>query len=219
MTARHIIFDCDGVLVDSEPLSMRADVLLLREYGIHMTEQEAHRRFVGKTFQAMLDELAVELGIAISATLTGQKDDLIEAMYRKELQIVPGVAGMLDELQRSGLSFSIASNSPKRRVELALDLTNIADFFDAITTKEDVDRAKPAPDVYALAAQLSGFATTQCMAVEDSTTGVTAAVAANLKTVGFTGTHHEPAQHGRELSALGASHVITSMTDLIKLTR
>ena len=130
MSLRHIIFDCDGVLVDSEPLSMRADVELLREFGITMSEAEAHARFVGTTFQAMLDMMTTQYGTQFPPGLNDVKNRRVEAMYRSDLKIVDGVKNVLEQLKRRGLSMSIGSNSPKARVELAVELTGIANFFD-----------------------------------------------------------------------------------------
>jgi HAD superfamily hydrolase (TIGR01509 family) len=211
---KHIIFDCDGVLVDSETLSMRADVSLLKRHGIIITEHEAHRRFVGKTFEAMLDEMAMESGVIFPPGLSQQKDRLLEEMFQSDLQIVTGVVTVLRELENRGLTFSVASNSPKARVALALQLTNITGHFASISTFEDVDNGKPAPDVYLRAVAVSGFTPEQCVAVEDSTTGVKSAVAANLKTFAFTGTHHDPHHHAKTLVALGADRAFETMSEL-----
>jgi HAD superfamily hydrolase (TIGR01509 family) len=211
---RHIIFDCDGVLVDSERLSMRADIELVARHGIVIGEEEAHHRFVGKTFQAMLDELSAEYRIALPSSLVADKDTLIEDMFRRELKGVPGITSALRALQGSGLTFSIASNSPGRRVVLALQLVGLADFFQAITTKDDVPNGKPSPDVFLRAVEGSGYGLSHCIAVEDSTTGMTAAVAAGLRTVGFTGTHPDPDVQGRRLLDLGAASIVHDMHQL-----
>ncbi len=214
MTTRHIIFDCDGVLVDSEPLSMRADVMLLRRHGIAITGAEAHARFVGKTFEAMLVEMTREHGVAFPPGLNAEKDRTLEQMYVTELQIVPGVCEVLETLRARGVSFSVASNSPRARVELALRLTGITALFERIVTFEDVARGKPAPDVFLRAVELSGFGASACLAIEDSMTGVTAAVAAGLRTLGFVGTHHAPHAHGLGLARLGAKHIFAAMQEL-----
>lgn len=215
MKLKHIIFDCDGVLVDSEPLSMRADVLLLKRYGIEISETEAHQRFVGTTFQAMLDMMSQQFGTLFPPDLDQVKNHMVEELYRTELQAVTGVEEVLRAIKARGLSMSIASNSPKKRVELAVDLTGIASFFDAITSFEEVKRGKPAPDVFLKAAERAGAAPSQCLVVEDSLTGSTAALAAVIRTIGFTGTHAEPETHSRDLLALGVSAVIADMSDLL----
>ena len=215
MTLKHVIFDCDGVLVDSEPLSMRADVMLLKQHGIEISEAEAHNRFVGTTFQAMLDMMTEQFGTAFPPGLHAVKNTMVEALYRSELKIVPGVVDVLDHLKAHGVTISIGSNSPKKRVELAVELVGIADRFDRIVSYEDVANGKPAPDIFLQASQLAGAALDECLVVEDSLTGVTAAVAAGIRTIGFTGTHGHPSQHAKDLRQVGAAVVIARMGELV----
>ncbi len=215
MKLKHIIFDCDGVLVDSEPLSMRADVLLLKRYGIEISEAEAHQRFVGTTFQAMLDMMSRQFGTTFPPDLDQVKNHMVEELYLAELQAVAGVNEVLRAIKTKGLSMSIASNSPKKRVELAVALTGIASYFEAITSFEDVARGKPAPDVFLKSAERAGAAPLQCLVIEDSLTGATAALAAGMRTIGFTGTHAKPERHGQDLLALGVTAVILEISELL----
>ena len=215
MTLKHVIFDCDGVLVDSEPLSMRADVMLLAQHGIDISEAEAHTRFVGTTFQAMLDMMTKQFGTVFPPGLDLVKNTMVEALYRHELKIVPGVVDVLDALKARGVSISIGSNSPKKRVELAVELVGIADRFDRIVSYEDVANGKPAPDIYLRAVRLAGVTLDQCLVVEDSLTGTTAAVAAGIRTIGFTGTHAHPEQHAKDLKRVGADRVIMHMSEVL----
>jgi HAD superfamily hydrolase (TIGR01509 family) len=214
MTPRHIIFDCDGVLVDSEPISMRADVEILKQHGFTISEREAHERFVGKTFQAMLDDIAANEGVTFPPGLSDQKNRMMEELYLTELRIVPGVIDVLNHLKRKGIGISIGSNSPRARVELALKLMGITRYFSAITSVADVAEGKPAPDIFLRAAEIAGVAAADCMVVEDSTTGVTAAVAAKMRTLGFVGTHHEPERQAGALKKLGAFAVLKRMDSL-----
>ena len=216
MTLKHVIFDCDGVLVDSEPLSMRADVMLLAQHGIEISEAEAHNRFVGTTFQAMLDMMTEQFGTVFPPDLHVVKNTMVEALYRSELKIVPDVRDVLDALKARGISVSIGSNSPKKRVELAVELVGIADRFDRIVSYEDVTHGKPAPDIFLQAAKLADAAIDECLVVEDSLTGVTAAVAAGIRTIGFTGTHAHPEHHAKDLKRVGADVVIGMMQDLLQ---
>ncbi len=215
MTLKHVIFDCDGVLVDSEPLSMHADVMLLKRFGIEMSEAEAHTRFVGTTFQAMLDMMTQQFGTVFPEGLHEVKNKMVEDLYRSDLKIVEGVEHVLENLKSHGLSISIGSNSPKKRVELAIELTGIANYFDRIVSYEDVARGKPEPDIFLRAAELAKTPLLHCLVVEDSITGTTAAKAAAIRTVSFTGTHAHPEQHAMDLKAAGASVVIAKMADLI----
>lgn len=214
MMPRHIIFDCDGVLVDSEPISMRADVTILKQHGFVISERDAHERFVGKTFQAMLDDIVENEGVTFPPGLSDQKNRMMEELYQTELRIVPGVIDVLNHLKRKGIGMSIASNSPTARVELAIKLTGIKPYFSAITSVADVTQGKPAPDVFLRAAEIAGVSPADCLVVEDSTTGVTAAVAAKMRTLGFVGTHHDPDRQAGALKKLGAFAVLKRMDAL-----
>jgi HAD superfamily hydrolase (TIGR01509 family) len=199
----HFIFDCDGVLVDSEPLSMRVDVEILAENGILMSEEEAHRRFVGKTFGAMIDEMASEFGVSFPAGTSNRKDLRLLELYEAELKAVAGVAEALEALMPH--HFSVASNSPLNRVEAALRIAHLTRFFgNRITTFEHVARGKPEPDVFIEAARRAGYAPGDCIVVEDSVTGVTAAHRAGCRVLGFTGTHPHPPEQADKLIAAGA---------------
>ncbi|MGB8314026.1 MAG: HAD-IA family hydrolase [Aestuariivirga sp.] len=209
----HIIFDCDGVLIDSEKLSMDVDISLLALHGIHLTEAEMHHRFVGTTFEAMVAELAKEYGRPLPPDLSIRKDSRMLDLYRSELKPVPGVIAMLKKL---ALPRSIGTNGPRHRALEALRVTGLAAFFgDRLTTYEDVQNGKPAPDIYQLAARRAGFAPDRCLVVEDSITGATAALAAGCKVIGFTGVAHDRVAKTDELARLGISHVIHDMADLL----
>ena len=218
MSISHIIFDCDGVLVDSEPLSMRADVEILGRHGVKISEAEAHKRFVGKTFRGMLDELSKERGVVFPNNLAELKNARMTELYRSELKLVRGVRDALEDIRNLGLTMSIASNSPKERVRLALQLTGLLPHFkNAIYAVEDVPNGKPAPDLFLLAAKNAGTKADKCLVVEDSITGVTSAVDAGCWTLGFTGTYEDQESHGKKLKDIGAEAVFSKMADLSAL--
>jgi len=215
MSIKHIIFDCDGVLIDSEEISMAVDRMLLAENGVHLSEGEMHRRFVGKTFKAMIDEVEAECGRRMPADLEARKDVIMLETYRKELKPVAGVPEMLD---RVTLPKSIGTNGPRARALQALHILGIDRHFgERMTTFEDVINGKPAPDIYLLAAKRAGFAPGECAVVEDSVTGVAAAVAAGCITFGFTGSQVHRSEHALKLVELGAHAVFDDMAKLPEL--
>ena len=213
MTPMHFIFDCDGVLVDSEPLSMKIDVEILAENGVMISEAEAHARFVGKTFAAMIDEMAREHGVSFPSDASAQKDLRLLALYEHELRAVEGVHEALKALGPQ--HFSVASNSPAERVEAALRIVHLTPFFgNRITTFEHVARGKPEPDVFIEAARRAGYRPQDCIVIEDSVTGVTAAHRAGCKVLGFTGTHPHPGEQAPKLAAAGAVRTFSRMAEL-----
>ena len=209
----HVIFDCDGVLVDSEPLSMKIDVEILAENGVVMSEADAHQRFVGKTFAAMLDEIRRDFGVSFPADASEQKDLRLLQLYVRELKVVEGIVPALEALMPQ--HFSVASNSPFDRVEAALRITHLTRFFgNRITTFEHVARGKPEPDVFIEAARRAGYPPGDCIVIEDSVTGVTAAHRAGCRVLGFTGTHPHPQEQAGKLLAAGAATTFRAMRDL-----
>ncbi|MFT3988423.1 HAD family hydrolase [Aestuariivirga sp.] len=210
---KHIIFDCDGVLVDSEALSMQLDVAILAEHGVAMSVAEAHRRFVGKTFAAMIAEVEAETGTRFPTSASAEKDRRLLDLYATQLRAVPGVHEALTAINRA--PYSCASNSPAERVRVALAITGLEPFFGSrIVSFEDVKHGKPAPDVFIETARRMSVAPQECLVVEDSVTGVTAAVRAGCTVLGFTGTWAHPEEHGMKLKAAGARAIFAEMADL-----
>lgn len=213
MLPHHIIFDCDGVLVDSEPLSMRVDVEILAENGVFLSEEEAHARFVGKTFAAMIDEVTREFGVSFPADASAHKDIRLLALYERELKPVPGVADALKAIGHH--HYSVASNSPAERVAAALRIAKLTEWFDdRITTFEHVARPKPEPDVFIEAARRAGYRPEHCIVIEDSVTGVTAADKAGCRVLGFVGTHPDRDAQALKLLAAGARFAFCRMEAL-----
>ena len=209
----HVIFDCDGVLIDSEKISMDVDIALLAQNGIDLTEAEMHHRFVGTTFEAMVAELEIEYKRTLPSDLSARKDGMMLDLYRRGLKPVPGVIPMLNKLK---LPRSIGTNGPRDRALEALRMTGLEPFFGGrLTTYEDVKNGKPAPDIYLLAAKRAGFRPAHCLVVEDSVTGATSALAAGCPVIGFSGVAHDPVAKAKELASLGVSHVIHDMGDLL----
>jgi HAD superfamily hydrolase (TIGR01509 family) len=209
---KHIIFDCDGVLVDSEPLSMEVDRDILAENGIAMTVEEVGAQFIGLTFEDFVRKIESDYRIRLPADATEDKNRRLLALYERKLTAAPGIH---DTLSTIALPTSVASNSPRHRVEAAFRIARLTPFFGGrITTFEDVAQGKPAPDVYVEAARRAGLAPGACLAIEDSRAGVTSAVAAGCPVIGFTGLAHGAAALGETLTRLGARKIINNHADL-----
>ena len=212
MMAEHIIFDCDGVLVDSEPLSMELDYMILREHGVLLTRREVFERFVGLTFGALMEQVSREFGIRLPDDLSDTKDRRLLSLFEEKLQPVAGAAAAIDAIV---LPRSVASNSPRARVKAAFRIAGFTrQFGSRITTFEDVKQGKPAPDIYFMAAQRARVEPSHCVVVEDSLAGVVSAVAAGCRVLGFSGTAHDPAEHEAKLTQAGAARIFRQMTEL-----
>jgi HAD superfamily hydrolase (TIGR01509 family) len=212
-----LIFDCDGVIVDSEAISMSIDAMLMQRHGIEITEEEMHKRFVGSTFAAMMRDFATKYGVEFPPDLEQIKDAEMEIAYRSGLPEIPGIKPSLFTLRARGHRMAIASNGPRHRIHLALGILGLENIFDEIVTFEDVVNPKPAPDMYLLAASKLGAEAKDCIVLEDSVTGLTAAVASGARVIGVTATHPHPNEHAEALRLRGASAIIHDLGDLPKL--
>lgn len=180
-----VIFDCDGVLVDSEPISNRVLRDDLAGRGLDLPQSEIERLFVGGTMMGVRDT-ARDMGADIPDNWL---DHIYAAMFRaleKEVQVVPGVPDMLDRLTLAGIATAVGSNGPHAKMRITLGRTGLWDRFQGrIVSREDVERPKPAPDVYLAAAALDGLVPARCVVVEDSPSGARAAKAAGMTCFGY----------------------------------
>ena len=182
-----VIFDCDGVLVDSERLALRLDAELLAEIGWPMSESEQIQRFVGRTEAAMKDEIETHIGRDISAEWEVFAERYVE-LFAAELVAVAGVASAIDAIQEAGYGTCVASSGGHDKIRRNLELTGLrARFGERIFSGEDVVHSKPAPDLFLHAAAAMGVSPDRSAVVEDSRAGVEAGRAAGMWVFAFGG--------------------------------
>ena len=180
-----VIFDCDGVLVDSERLGVRVEAEALAELGWPLTEQEVVERFMGRTSEAMRADVEAHLGRPLHPDWVAELDRRYEAVFRTELQAVDGVADTLDRL---AIPTCVASSADHAKLRLTLGLTGLLDRFEGrIFSAQDVARGKPEPDLFLHAARTMGATPATSVVVEDSVPGVLAARAAGMRVLGYSG--------------------------------
>ena len=189
MTERFdlVIFDCDGVLVDSERLSIRLDVELLAALGWPMAEDEVVERWVGRTEAAMRAEIEEHLGRSVEAEWAAFSERYVEA-FAAELEPVDGVADAVDAVQAAGLATCVASSGDLGKIRRNLAKTGLLHRFDGrLFSADDVEHGKPAPDLFLYAAAAMGVAPGRTAVVEDSVHGVVAGVAAEMAVFAYAG--------------------------------
>lgn len=207
-----IIFDCDGVLVDSEILSNRIDAELMTSAGHPITAAHLIENFIGRPKAEIWGDIAGRRGIPWPDGLLQQAETMLIASFRTDLKPVEGVAEALSAL--SG-PLAVASSSALPKLRLALEVAGLLHVFDPnVYSASQVARGKPEPDVFLLAAERSGASPRDCLVVEDSVAGVVAAGRAGMRVVGFTGGLHTYPGHGEKLRAAGALDIIGHMRDL-----
>ena len=182
-----VIFDCDGVLVDSERLALRLDAELLADVGWPMTESEQVERFVGRTEMAMKDQIETRIGRVITAEWEVFAARYVE-LFAAELVAIPGVADAIDAIQEAGYGTCVASSGGHDKIRRNLTLTGLrARFGERIFSGEDVVHSKPAPDLFLYAAAAMQVPPDRCAVVEDSRAGVEAGRAAGMRVFAYAG--------------------------------
>ncbi len=196
-----IIFDMDGVIVDSEPTHVRIETSIFRDLGISLTEAE-HREFQGVTSHEIWHTLMQRYGLDLNADTLAAKQRAIflERLAADEVPLVPGVSDIIRDLATHGSTLAVASSSVRAVVESVLSHAKVAHLFSAIACGDEVAQSKPAPDVFLLAAARLGVSPAECVVIEDSENGVAAAKAAGMHCVGF----RNPSSGNPELAAADA---------------
>ncbi len=211
-----VIFDLDGVLVDSEPISSRITAAALAEAGIEISEAEVYERFLGISTGSMLRTIEAERGRRLPASFQETLRARVLRAFEHELEPVAGVRGVLDAL---ALKRCVASSSHPERIRRSLELVSLLDrLAPHLFSATMVERAKPAPDLFLLAAARMATDPARCLVVEDSVVGVQAGKAAGMTVFGFTGASHARAEaHPPRLAAAGADAVFAEMSALAGL--
>ena len=208
-----VIFDCDGVLVDSEPISLRLLVDTLAAGGVALTPAEADALFLGRSLATTREIVARDYGITVTDAALDEMRRALYAAFRAELAPIPGIVETLDALP---VPYCVASSSQPERVQLSLEVTGLWPRFEGRAFSSTmVRRGKPAPDLFLHAASTLGYAPAACLVVEDSPAGIMAAKAAGMRVVAFTGGSHASSdEHRARVAALRPDAVIEDMRAL-----
>jgi HAD superfamily hydrolase (TIGR01509 family) len=208
VTAELVIFDMDGVLVDSERIANRILHEDLRAAGVDLTLEESTRSFVGRKAGWTVANVRERWGIVLPADFEKRLRERTLAAYEGELRAVDGIEAALDAL---ALPYCLASSSDPMRIEKSLSLCGLARRFEGRTfSATQVKNGKPAPDLFLLAAATMGFEPARCAVVEDTLVGLAAANAAGMPAFAYAGAGHTPRG---ELAATGAT-VFDRMAEL-----
>jgi HAD superfamily hydrolase (TIGR01509 family) len=183
-----VVFDCDGVLVDSERLSIRVDRVYLERLGWPMGDAEIIERFVGRSDADMRAEIEAHLGGPIPADIEDEFARLYRATFDAELTAVDGIVEALDAIVARGLRTCVASSGSHEKIRRSLELTGLSGYFgERIFSATEVTNGKPAPDLFLHAAATLGAEPGRCAVVEDSVHGVRAALDAGMAAFAYTG--------------------------------
>ena len=216
-----VIFDCDGVLINSEALCLGVELECLAEIGLPFEAHEYVGRFMGMTsadFYAALDgDFRGKYGRALPESFP---DVLHQRTWAAVETGLAPIAGALEVVKSVTLPKAVASGSNPDRLVVKLQKAGLYDIFAPhVYSAQRMPRGKPAPDVYLHAAGALKVDPKACVAIEDSVNGVTSAIAAGMVVIGFTGGGHCPPQQGELLARAGAAHVAAEMSELQAILR
>jgi HAD superfamily hydrolase (TIGR01509 family) len=207
-----VIFDCDGVLVDSELITSRVFSTMLNELGLQVSVEGVFEQFVGRSMEQCLEMIESMLGRAVPEDFTREYRQRMTAALHSELTAVPGIEAALDAIQ---IPYCVASNGTREKMQTTLGVTGLLPRFkDKLFSVSEVARGKPFPDVFLYAAAQSGAAPRDCAVIEDTATGVAAGVAAGMTVFGYCA--RTPAQR---LVEAGAHFTFDRMGDLAGVLR
>ena len=204
-----VIFDMDGVLVDSGPAHSESWRELARRHGVEMSQ-----RAFAETFGMSSREIVRKFwGAHVTHEQVRQIDEQKEAVYRElvagQVPLSPGVRETLTTLAEAGYVLAVGTSGPPENLELVLRETGLEAYFAATVHGFDVEHGKPAPDVFLAAAERAGLKPADCVVVEDAPVGIQAALAAGMSVIGYVGTHD-----GERLLAAGARRAVKRLTDI-----
>lgn len=183
-----VIFDCDGVLIDSEIISSRILVRLLADVGVHVDHAHVLQHFLGRSWPKVAAEIRIQHGLTLGAEFEERYRSDLLAAFETELRTVEGIEAVLSGLD---VEFCVATSSSPKRVRRSLELAGLdSSFGERIFTASQVSHGKPAPDLFLYAAQSMGVRPEACLVIEDSRPGIEAAHAAGMPVWRFTGGSH-----------------------------
>ncbi|MGD1058591.1 MAG: HAD family phosphatase [Solirubrobacteraceae bacterium] len=190
-----VIFDCDGVLVDSETISNDVLARMLREQGLPMTLEQARRDYQGLLLGEIVDDAEARLGRPLPDGWVARYERDRSAVFGRELRSVPGASEVIARVTNAGLKVCVASQGKLEKTRLSLGLTGLRALFPdtALFSAHSVPRGKPHPDLFLHAASVMGVDPAACVVIEDTHSGVTAAVSAGMRVFGYAADSDETA--------------------------
>jgi HAD superfamily hydrolase (TIGR01509 family) len=210
-----IIFDCDGVLVDSELIACRVDADTLTRHGYPITADQVLDRFLGRSMREVNLEIEAELGRSLPDDFSAQLLDELYRSFAAELEAVPHIHATLDTIAQP---VCVASSGTHERMRISLGRAGLYDrFAPHIFSATQVRNGKPAPDLFLFAAEQMAMSPKQCLVIEDSAPGIAAALAAGMTVVGFHGGSHCRPGYADTLRAAGAAATFNDMRGLAGL--
>lgn len=184
-----LIFDMDGVIVDSNPYHKIALQHFCRQHGHELSEQQLRERIYGRTNKEWLTNLFGELSESQWRTYADEKEELYRTLFKDAIRPVAGLPAFLESMKQADVPMAIGTSAPRANVDFTLGSTGLATFFPIVLDDSAISHSKPHPEIYLKAAMALGYPNERCIVIEDSLSGVTAGKKSGSKVIGITTTH------------------------------
>jgi beta-phosphoglucomutase family hydrolase len=205
---RAVIFDMDGVIVDSEPMHIEAEKQTLLKHGVKITTEEL-RTYTGTTAEFEFNDLIRKYKLNTTAeTLFSEKEDILFRLLEERTEPTKGVIDLIKNLKQHGFKLGIATSGHMKLAHYYLDKLGVEPLFDTVVCAEDISRSKPDPEIFLKAAQRLGMEPAECIVIEDAKLGIEAAIKAGMKCIGYS----NPNSGNQDLSK--ADWVVSDFTRL-----
>lgn len=183
---KAVIFDMDGVIIDSEPIHLEVDVQTMKDLGYNILKEELNK-YVGTTNEYMFTDIKnrYKINKSVEEIISYRAEIAKERIIKSDLEPIEGIRELLNDLKNKNIPAAIASSSPRDFIEVVVSKFGLQDYFSHIVSGEEVENGKPARDVYIETAKKLGVQSKDCIVIEDSKNGVLAAKAAGMKCIGF----------------------------------
>lgn len=179
---KGVIFDLDGLLVDSEPINFEADSVLLSEFGVNYTKED-HQNVLGRPIIAGLEFYIKRFGLKISIPEMIEKRKKHQLILIPKIKLMPGAIEALNLCRERELKLALATSGFREYAEEVIKNCGVADYFEVTLTADDVKNGKPDPEIFLLSARKLGLSPSECLVLEDSLAGVTAGLAAGCRVI------------------------------------
>jgi len=205
---RSVIFDMDGVIVESEPMHVEAEKQILLKHGIRITSEEL-RNYTGTTAEYEFNDLIRKYKLNTTAeTLFNEKEEILFKLLEERTEPTKGVIELVRSLKQQGFKLGVATSGHRKLAHYYLKKLGLESFFDTVVCAEDITRSKPDPEIFLKAAQRLGVQPSECIVIEDAKFGVEAAKKAGMKCVGY----RNPSSGNQDLSK--ADWIVSDFTKL-----
>jgi beta-phosphoglucomutase len=210
-----VVFDMDGVLVDTNPYHKKAIKLFCDKYGLSLTEKELIQKVYGRTNTDWITNLFGELSQEKLARYADEKETLFRELYLPHLKPVEGLMNFLESMKAAGIPLAIATSAPPANLHFIVQGLHIEAFFQTTLDETAVSHGKPNPEIYLKAAKALGFSNSQCIVIEDSLSGIAAGKSSGSKVIGITTTHAREEMIDTDLIIDHFNQI--TLNDLVKL--